>query len=158
MPTFKNLQEFYQIMFDPTEMAIDYVCDKILTELEIQMVNQGIGMGGVVYEPTGEFYEAWRQGVTQRVGKYIQSNIVYDSDVVHSDPDNFIHGSNYWSGGTDVSEILPDLIFGGTSGELFGTGFWTDKRDAFTPTMKRLNKSFNKWLKEGFKQAGFSIK
>lgn len=157
MPTFSNLEEFYKVIFDPTQEAIEYVCDKILTELNLQIAQKGIGMGGSVYDPTGEFYEAWQQGITERVGKHIQTIVGYEADTVHSYPDDFIHGSNYWSGGTDVSDILPDLIFGGKSGDLFGEGFWTDERDAWTPTMNRIEKSFNKWLKEGFKQAGFSI-
>jgi hypothetical protein len=157
MESFSNLEELYKLMFDATQDAIEYVCDKILTELNLQMAQKNIGMGGVVYEPTGEFYEAWQQGVTERVGKYIQTVVGYEADTVHSIPDEFIHGSNYWSGGNDVSDILPDLIFGGKSGDFFGQGFWTEERDAWTPTIQRIDKSFDKWLKEGFKQAGVSI-
>lgn len=157
MPTFRNLHEFYQLMMNPTEIAINYVCDKILTELELQMVNQGIGTRDSFYENTGEFYDAWKQDFVQRAGMYIKSKIYYDEDDVNSVPESFTHGSYYWTGGDDVSDILPDLIFGGNSGDIFGTGYWTDKRDAWTPTLNRLDKSFHKWIKEGFKKGGFSI-
>lgn len=157
MPTFRNLHEFYQLMKNPTQVAIDYVCDKVLTEINLQMVRLGIGTHESFYESTGEFYEAWTQSVVKRFGDYISSSIYYDSSKVNSDPENFVHGSYFWSGGDDVSEILPDLIFGGTSGDLFGSGYWTDKRDAWVPTMQRLNKSFDKWIKEGFKKSNFNI-
>jgi len=158
MPTFRNLDEFLKIISDPTEHAINYICDKILTELEVQMVSQGIGTrSNSFYQNTGEFYNAWKQGITENVRGYIKNKVYYDPSEVHSDPSNFVHGSYYWSGGDDVSDILPDLIFGGKSGGLFGEGFWTDERDAWSPTMSRLNKSFGKWLKEGFYEAGFSI-
>lgn len=157
MPTFRNLHEFYKLMVEPTNTAIDYVCDKILTELEVQLVNQGIGTHDSFYENTGEFYEAWKQSLVQRVGDYISSKVYYDENEVTAVPERFTHGSFYWTGGDDVSNILPDLIFGGKSGDLFGTGYWTDKRDAWTPTMNRLDRSFNKWIKEGFKKGGFNI-
>lgn len=158
MPTFRNLEEFIMQMIDPTELAIDYVCDKILDELNIQMVSKGIGThSNQFYDNTGEFYEAWKQGLNQRIGNFIKGSVYYDENEVHANPSTFTHGSYFWSGGDDVSDILPDLIFGGKSGDIFGTGFWTDERDAWTPTINRLNKSFGKWLKEGFKKSGFII-
>lgn len=154
---FKNLDELYDLFRDPAEQVIDYICAKIIDEININLVQQGIGLRGNFYEPTGQFYEAWKQGITENVGKLIRGSVGYDSDGMMCVPDAFIHGSNYWSGGDDVRDILPDLIFGGKSGGIFGQGFWTDERDAWSPTIAKIDASFDKWVKEGFRQAGVKV-
>ena len=158
MATFKNLEEFYAIIGNPTNKAIDYVVDKILTELNLQMVNKKIGLNeNAFYSPTGEFYNAWRADITTRVGQYFKTSVSFHGDELSVDPDNFVHGSNFY-GIDDVRDIMPYIIFGGNSGDLFGKGFWTKRRDAWSPTISRLNRSFSRWIVEGFSSAGFQVK
>lgn len=158
MYLFKNLSEFYACIHNPTVIAVDYVVDKIMDELEIQMVNKRIGLNSnSFYTPTGDFYRAWKSEITTRVGQYFTNKVKFDGDSMTLDPNNFIHGSNYYDV-NDVRDIMPDIIFGGQSGDLFGEGFWTHGRDAWSPTISRINKSFGKWIIEGFKYAGFTVK
>ena len=44
------------------------------------------------------------------------------------------------------------------NGDLFGEGYWTKNRDAWSPTIVRMNRSFGKWIVEGFAMSGFSVK
>lgn len=155
--TFKNLDEFYAIMFNPTQQAIMYVTEKILDELSLNIGKLGIGddSRNLVYNSTGEFNQSFIDDLATRVGEYIIGNVRFDPSNMTLDEENFVHGS-FISG--DARQGLAEIIFEGKSGGLFGQGFWTQSRDAWTPTMNRLDKSFNKWMIEGFRLAGFSIK
>ena len=153
--TFHNLSELAVIMEAPSKIAIEYVTDKIIDELNIQIATQKIGLNSnSFYEPTGEFYSAWKSEINSRLGEYMSGQVGFDYSTLSLDMDNFTHGSNY---GGDVREFMPDIIFGGRSGGLFGEGFWTQERDAWTPTVEKINASFSMWLREGFAKAGFSI-
>lgn len=155
---FSNLSQLLVLMDIPMKIAVDYVTDKILDELNIQMVNQRIGLNeNSFYEPTGEFYSAWRNEISARVGDIVSGKVDFDPTMLSLDTDNFIHGSNYYDSGNDVRDIMPWIIFGGNSGSFFGNGFWRDSRDAWTPTMNTLTSSFNRWVKEGFMKSGISI-
>lgn len=157
MYLFRNLQEFYAVIRKNTIIAIDYVTEKMLEELNLQMVSKKIGLHNSVYQNTGEFYSAWKSEMATRVGQYFMASVRYDGDSLSLDPDNFIHGSNFYDV-DDVRDILPYLIFGGNSGDLFGEGYWTKNRDAWSPTITRMNRSFGKWIVEGFAMSGFSVK
>lgn len=157
MALFKNLTEFYSLIHFATVGTIDYVSDKILEELNIQMVQKKIGLHNSFYQSTGDFYSAWKADITSRLGEYFQTSIRFDGDSMSLDPDNFVHGSNFYDV-DDVRDIMPYIVFGGQSGGLFGDGYWRDNRDAWSPTISRLNKSFNKWIIEGFRANGFSVK
>lgn len=158
MYLFKNLDEFYAVVQKHAVTAIDYVTEKMLQELNLQMASKKIGLNNnSSYTPTGEFYSAWKSDIATRLGQYFTSSVRYDGDSLSLDPDNFVHGSNCYEI-DDVRDILPWIIFGGNSGDLFGKGFWTQSRDAWTPTISRMNKSFGKWIVEGFKYSNFYIK
>lgn len=158
MAQFRNLNELINLFTNPTTVAIDYVTNKIIEELQMQMVDMKIGLNNnSFYNPTGEFYDAWKQGIASNLNDVFSSDIHYDSSDMTSDPNNWTHGSNYWSSGDDVRDMMPYIIFGGHSGDIFGQGFWTQKRDAFTPTMQRVSRSFNKWMIKGFKLSGISL-
>ena len=157
MALFKNLSEFYSLIHFATIGTIDYVSDKILQELNIQMVQKKIGLHNSFYQSTGDFYSAWKADIVSRLGDYFQTTIKFDGDSMSLDPENFVHGSSFYEI-DDVRDIMPYIVFGGQSGILFGEGYWRSNRDAWSPTISRLDKSFNKWIIEGFKTNGFSIK
>ena len=157
MGMFKNLNEFYVLINSCTTRTIAYVVDKIFDELNVQMINKRIGLHDSYYQPTGDFYSAWKADVASRVGEFFQTSIRFDGDSMTLDPDNFVHGSRYYET-EDVRDMMPYLIFGGNSGGLFGDGYWTKNRDAWSRTISRIDRSFNKWIVEGFKINGFSVK
>lgn len=158
MGEFRNLNELIAQFANPTTIAINYVTDKIIEELQMQMADMKIGLNSnSFYTPTGEFYDAWKQGMVTNLSGVFSSDVHYDPSSMSLDADNFTHGSNYWGGGDDAREILPWIIFGGNAGDLFGEGFWRDRRDAWGNAIKRVNRSFNKWLAEGFKMAGVTL-
>lgn len=157
MGEFRNLNELIMLIDKPTIVAIEYVTDKIIEELQMQISSKGIGLGNnSFYTSTGEFYDAWKAEIATRIGNYFQSVVYFASDTLTNKPDEFIHGSNYY-GDSDVRDMMPYIIFGGNSGDLFGNGFWQSARDAWSPTISRLNRSFNKWIIEGFKISGLTI-
>ena len=158
MGEFRNLNELILQFANPTTIAINYVTDKIIEELQMQMADMKIGLNSnSFYTPTGEFYDAWKQGIVSNMMGTFSSDVHYETASLSLDPDNFTHGSNYWGGGDDARFILPDIIFGGHAGDLFGEGFWTTERDAWTKCMQRLTRSFNKWMSEGFKLSGITL-
>ncbi|MEG1353714.1 MAG: hypothetical protein RR255_00330 [Bacilli bacterium] len=159
MKEFKNLLELNLIADHAQKLAIDYVTDKMVEEIKYIIPHMGIGIGllNKVYNPTGEFAEAWTNEMALRTADYVNGVMRYDGNLISTvDETNFIHGSYY--SGVDVKEALPYIIFGGKSGKLFGDGFWTEPRNAWSEMIKNTDKNFNKWIKEGFKLSGLDLK
>jgi len=161
---FENITQLQMLIGNDLNRAVDYVVDKIVEEMQLQIQKYKIGTNNnAIYESTGEFFDAWRKNASNVVMGYATGEMVYDtsnmslSNEMGSYPDNFIHGSNVAGQITDKRLELPDLIFQGLSGNIFGNGFWTKKRDAYTDTMKTLDWKFNKWLKEGMALSGFTL-
>ena len=117
---FSNLNELVTVFHNPITVAIDYVTNKIIEELQMQMTSMKIGLNSnSFYTPTGEFYEAWKQGIVKNLGSLFSSEVYYDPSNMSVDPENFIHGSNYYYT-DDVRDILPYIIFQGNAGHIFG--------------------------------------
>ena len=74
-------------------------------------------------------------------GNTITSEIGDNPDRLTLDPDNFIHGSNYWST-EDIRDLLIEIITQGKSGPLFGQGPWRAPRDFWTPFIQKLDNGF----------------
>jgi len=104
---------------------------------------------------SGGLLGMWEKKPLKSSGRGISYQIYADSDLLSHDPDDFIHGSNYWIGGDDIRDMLIDLVAGGGSGPLFGSGFWTAARDFWTPFLEMLeNGTVNKILESEFKKRG----
>lgn len=166
---FQNTSEMISVFEKPMRIAISHVITKMIEEVQNEIDSFGVGTVGFnsVYEGTGEFREAWTGTVTpsmiERMYDVAISSVTaigemgYDSSLIKtSDEANFIHGSRYSN--KDAKELLPYIIFEGKAGDFFGNGFWTKERDAWDKSCKRFEKSFSKWLKEGFAISGISIK
>ena len=166
---FQNTIEMENIFGEIARNALDYVTSKMVDEIQNEIDAKNIGTGmGKVYKPTGEFREAWFQDYARRHGDTIEGGIFYDggylslaNDPSDSYPNNFVHGSGYtllnpWYI-SDVRNALPEIIFEGLAGDIFGEGFWTSSRDAWKPFLSRTEKSFAKWLREGFELQGIKL-
>lgn len=167
---FSNTIEMENIFSEIAINALNYVTGKMVDEIQKEIEAKNIGTGlGSIYQPTGEFKEAWFQEYAKRHGDTIEGSIYYDggylslaNDPNESYPNNFIHGSGYTKTNpyyiSDVRDKLPDIIFEGLAGDIFGKGFWnSSNRDAWNPFLSRVNKSFAKWLREGFELQGVKL-
>jgi hypothetical protein len=84
---------------------------------------------------------------------------------MNNDPDDFIHGSNYWNT-DDVRDMLAEMIINGGNvsksphvGPIFGTGFWTDPRDFWTEIEEMVkNNSIDKMIESAFNSRGIKWK
>lgn len=154
MPTFRNLDELYIVLDSPSKKVLKYITEKSINTIKDEIDRYGIGKGGDIYNSTGEFREAFIDELANRIDDCFVANFGYDSSNMSLDEDNFIHGSFFG----DAREGLAEIIFEGKSGKLFGEGFWTMPRDAWESALKIIDKSINKWFKEGFNSVGFKIK
>lgn len=161
---FQNTNEMYDIFEKAQRIAVAHVTTMMVEEIQKEIDSFGIGTVGFnkVYEGTGEFREAWigdtpNETIRDRVSQFVEAQMGYDPSLITTvDPSNFIHGSNYSD--ENVPEILPYLIFGGHSGSLFGTDQWYQKpRDAWTKAESVFNKSWKKWLRDGFALSGIYL-
>lgn len=91
-------------------------------------------------------------------GNEVSTEIYHDSNKMITDPDNFVHGSNYWNK-RDIRDILPEIVEFGLSGDFFGNGWWQDPRPYMQNTIKELQSSgkLQQWFKQGLKSRGVSV-
>jgi hypothetical protein len=150
------------ILLKVTEQVIDIVSIKLYKHL-MDKIGQYIYRGdnaqyayGSRY-PTGEFAESWQHKTTVQ-GNEVKAIIDQDYSVMSLDSDNFIHGSNYYSQ-KDAREWIAYYINEGKSGDIFGAGWWQDKRPFFDETVKLIDfGTVDRWIKQEYKKLGFTIK
>jgi len=102
-----------------------------------------------VYDRTYEFIDSW-DSVDVSKGRNAEVLIRSDKNFMHSEPNSFTHGSYYWRKGSDIREILPEILAFNLSGDLFGDGWWRRRTSYFDATLKELQA--NGWLSKTFKQ------
>jgi hypothetical protein len=112
------------------------------------------------YEPTYEFRESW-DSVDVSKGRDAEVLIRSSKNDMRNIPEKFQHGSYYWRNGSDIREILPELLAFNLSGDFFGESQWWHNRTSyFDATLKELQASG--WLSKTFKQLlrkrGLSVK
>jgi len=101
----------------------------------------------------GGLYSAWYVPDAKVSGYNVETKLEHTPGTMTVDSDNFIHGSNHWRGGTDIRDILADMIINGGSGNphvgpyfdstLEGEEdipWWKLPRDFWTPFIKMLDK------------------
>lgn len=158
---FKNTSEMENIFSQIGREAIIDITREMKNRIEEKIFEKGIGFsskGEGYYNPTGEFQEAWITEIPKRISSdEYQGEMHYEPYMIKTiSPENFIHGSNYWSQ-DDVSDILPNLIFEGKSGDFFGKGFWTEPRDAWSPMISSMDNSFSKLMRDSFAKQGVKL-
>lgn len=159
---FQNTNEMYNVFEKAQRIAVSYVTTKMIQEVQDEIDSMGIGIGllNKVYQPTGEFREAWvgddvSEAIRDRVSQFVEAQMGYDPSMIKTiDEETFTH-ANPWE--TNVPERLPDIIFHGEGHKHFGEGFWTQPRDAWAKSVSRFSKSWGKWLREGFAISGIYL-
>ena len=154
-----NIDEWAELASQAMVESIDVISDKIIDILQREIENQGIGEPSKngFYQPTGEFKQAWKNKIANRLGFEVQGGMEYDpTKIITFDPTyhNYIHGA---TSDDPVNENFPDLIFDGKSGSFFGQGFWTQPRDAWSEMENYVDSNIDSWFDFEMNKRGFGV-
>ena len=162
MPMIKNDAEFDMIMSNLMAEAADEVAEKAV-QLVIKHVNAvvyGQASKNGWYDRTKEFLDSWSVIERQLLGKRVMIEFGYNpvgddgkEDRMESIPDEWKHGSNYWSGGTDSRAVLADFIFKGVT-ETHSLWGELPARDAWTPFKAEFDSKWSGWWLMALKTRG----
>lgn len=153
----QDLELFTTDIYVAIENAIDIVVDKIIKVMqdEIDAQKIGIASNNEVYNPTGQFKQSWIPMVKQRLGLIIEGGMEYEPNMMTSIPNIFQHGSNIPTE-NDSREYLDDILFEGNSSNLWGGGWWTTPRDAWSEMEKYVDANIDKWFDDAMLLQGYS--
>lgn len=153
----QDLELFTTDIYVAIENAIDIVVDKIIKVMqdEIDAKKIGIASNNEVYNPTGQFKQSWVPMVKQRLGLIVEGGVEYEPNMMTSIPDIFQHGSNIPTE-NDSREYLDDILFEGNSSNLWGGGWWTTPRDAWSEMEKYVDANIDKWFDDAMSLQGYS--
>ena len=153
----QDLELFTTDIYVAIENAIDIVVDKIIKVMqdEIDVQKIGIASNNEVYNPTGQFKQSWIPMVKQRLGLIVEGGMEYEPNMMTSIPNIFQHGSNIPTE-NDSREYLDDILFEGNSSNLWGGGWWTTPRDAWSEMEKYVDANIDKWFDDAMLLQGYS--
>lgn len=143
---------------------IEIIVDEILkgieewNQREIERVVYAAGQPEV-YQRTYEFEDAWEGKVTKSEPHEVEGEFTYMPNMMTT-VEPGIHASVIVDYGyiDDVRPYLAEIIYEGLAGKIFGTGFWTEKRDAWERLIKIVGGSKMKtWINRGARRAGLKI-
>lgn len=153
----KNNQELENILMPALEKAIDYVVQKIWNdnrELIRTIVYESYQPEE--YERTGEFKEAWDTDV-KRLGNFVHGEMKYDPRELTVNYSKWQHGSEYLQ--QPMTTYLAEIIYQGLSGDLFGEGTWTKKRDVWEALNKKIGiRKIKQYFEEGMRKNGLNFR
>lgn len=134
------------------DIVVNAVVDAIIKELKKKM-DEIVYSDDPAWYPrqysSGGLYILWEKYKKKSLSYEIKEN---PANLNH-DPNEFIHGSNYWAVTNNITTMLADIVIGGGSGPLFGEGFWREPRDFWTPLIEMIESGeFEKIIEQTFKQ------
>lgn len=139
------------------EKAIDYVVQKIWNdnrELIRTIVYESYQPEE--YERTGEFKEAWDTDV-KRLGNFVRGEMKYDPRELTVNYNKWQHGSAYLQ--QPMTTYLAEVIYQGLSGDLFGEGPWTKKRDVWAALNREVGiRKIKQYFEEGMRRNGLDFR
>lgn len=157
----RNLMEVKQFLQPKLETIVETVLEHIKQE-NISKINEIIYSVNTPapegYERTYEFRDnAWSDTITDSSLDEIEGEFKYDpSHMVDIHESKGM--SKYGAAGLDEREYLADIIYNGVAGHIFGTGFWTEKRDAWTALIKVVGSdTMKQWIEDGARKARLTI-
>ena len=153
----QDLELFTTDIYVAIENAIDIVVDKIIRAMqdEIDAQKIGIASNNEVYNPTGQFKQSWIPMVKRRLGLIVEGGMEYEPNMMTSIPNIFQHGSNIPTE-NDSREYLDDILFEGNSSSLWGGGWWTTPRDAWSEMEKYVDANIDRWFDDAMLLQGYS--
>lgn len=137
-------------------IIVETILEKITKENE-ELINEivyGAAPSGSPkeYHRTGQFADlAWAHDITKDTTYEIDGEFKYNPDGMYDSHPSVVSGE-------DMREYLAEIIYNGVAGHIFGTGFWTEKRDAWTALIKVVgSNTMRSWIKEGANKAQLKI-
>lgn len=134
-------------------IIVETILEKITKENE-ELINEIVYGAGIPeeYNRTGQFADlAWAHDITKDTTYEIDGEFKYNSDGMYDTHPSVVSGE-------DMREYLAEIIYNGVAGHIFGTGFWTEKRDAWTALIKVVGSdTMRSWIKEGANKAQLKI-
>jgi len=143
---------------------VDEVADQLLEKLKEKIDEEVYGAGSpskyIRRMDNGGLRGSFEKSNTIKSMQSVTNSIEHFPETMDLDSDNNVHGSNFWEGGKDIRNILVDMVINGGSGtphvgDRFGSGFWTDSRDFWTPFLEMLKDgTVNKLIENAFDKRG----
>ena len=140
-------------------IIVETILEKITKENK-DLINEIVYGAGTPdeYQRTTQFADfAWAHDITKDTTYEIDGEFKYNPegmDDIH--PSQAKYGSK--SPGQDERAYLAEIIYNGVAGHIFGTGFWTEKRDAWTALIKVVGSNTMKsWINDGANKAHLKI-
>lgn len=153
----RNDIELRAMLMPALKEAVDYVVQKILEENEkiIEEVIYSSPSSTNWYQRTGQFKEAWKADA-KTVGNVAEGTFEYDPSKLTTNYKDWQHGSKVDQ--EPMTTYLADIIYNGTAGDIFGEGYWTKKRDAWSVLEKWLSVAkFREIYEDGMSKAGLNF-
>lgn len=157
---FSNTAQMERVFDDIIKNAVFDITKEMEQRIEDEIDSHGIGYANKVYENTDEFKDAWVQSNPQKVanGTY-EGDLHYEVSMIKThNPDKWQHDSQVegWTG-VNIDEFLPNIIFETGSYPLWGQNHSTKPRDAWTPMISSMDRSFAKLMRESFAKSGIKL-
>lgn len=153
----RNDQEVQAMLMPALKEAIDYVVQKIWNdnrELIRTIVYESYQPEE--YERTGEFKEAWDTDV-KRLGNFVRGEMKYDPRELTVNYNKWQHGSAYLQ--QPMTTYLAEVIYQGLSGDIFGKGPWTKKRDVWAALNREVGiRKIKQYFEEGMRRNGLDFR
>ena len=115
-----------------------------------------------IYQRTYEFRDdAWDGDITKSTIDEVDGTFEYLPNRITT-VEQGVHASIISDYGEldDIRPYLAEIIYEGLAGHIFGTGFWTEKRDAWSELLRIARVDGPKmktWIKNGARRAGLKI-
>lgn len=157
---FQNTAEMENVFNDIIKNAVFDITKEMETRIKDEIDSHGIGYANKVYENTDEFKNAWVQSNPQKIanGTY-EGDLHYEVSMIKThNPDKWQHDSQVegWTG-VNIDEFLPNIIFETGSYPLWGENHSTKPRDAFSPMISSMDRSFAKLMRDSFAKSGIKL-
>ena len=138
MPTFSSATAFSAYIKTVLRRGMKEVGKNVVKVVKRRIVIDVYGAGTPTkYQRTFQLRDSVTHTSPKREAEGISVQVYHDTSKIDSAPDQFIHGSNYWSP-RDYSQYLPETVHYGRSGSLFGYGFWTEERPYMTNAIEEI--------------------
>ncbi len=162
MPKINSLNQIDEVLLPIIADALNEVAERAVELMKVHVDKDVYAVGDAnrtyYHDGTGSPTYQLRDSIIHTEpaiqGKEVTAVVKHDTNLMQSDPDTFLHGSNYFSP-QDVRSLLPTIINEGLSGPLFGAFWHKLKRPYFTNTKEELEKGlFQQWMAEALRKRG----
>ncbi|MGZ9868113.1 hypothetical protein ACU3L3_06800 [Priestia endophytica] len=156
-----NLDDLLKIIADDVSDVMNTRVGKKVADVTKRNIDKTVyNQNPSEYQRTYQLRDSIKNFPAKVVGDTVIVEIDHDTSMIISYPDNYTHGSHFYSP-NDISNFLDLIVNEGRSGDLFGnTGFWKNKRQYFKATVQDLIQTGEhiQAMKTGLRLKGYEIK